>query len=331
MDSYISKEKEKADKNYNPQTAKDGEEFDVIIVGGGAAGYPAAVYSGRFGLKTLVVAGERGGLLKTTHIVENYPGFIRLSGPEIMSHLESHVKDYQVPIIDEWVQSLEKKGKLFIVKTDEHSFKAKTVIMATGTKHKKLGIRGEEELYGKGVSYCATCDGPLFKGKTIGVVGGSDSAAKEALLLSEYGKVYIIYRKETIRPEPINLERVEKKIKEGKIEIINNTNVLEINGDRLISHVILDKPYKNSKELKLGGIFIAIGHVPQSHLAKHIGVKLDEKEEIMINKLSETSIPGFFAAGDVVNTPWKQAIIGAAEGCMAAYSAYEYIGKNFKL
>lgn len=300
----------------------------MIIVGGGAAGYPAAIYAARFSLKTLVIAKERGGLITTTHVVENYPGFVRVSGTELMDKMEEHVKDYDVPIVDGEVIDIQKEGDYFIVKTKEKQYKTKTVVIATGTERRKLGIPGEDEYYGKGVSYCATCDGPLFRDKVIGVVGGSDSAAKEALLLAEYGsRVYIIYRKEKIHPEPINMKRVEEN---EKIEIINNTNVKEVKGEKFITHVLLDRDFDGTNKLELGGLFIEIGHIPQSQLADKLGVKLNDKKEIIIDKLSRTNVPGVFAAGDVADLEWKQAITGAAEGCVAAYSAYEYIsGKKW--
>ncbi len=299
------------------------QEYDFVVVGGGSAGYPAAIYAARFSLKTVVITKERGGLLTTTHVVENYPGFVRLSGPELMQHMEDHVKDYDVPIIDGEVTEIAREGDYFIVKSTEGQYKTKTVLIATGTERRKLDVPGEKEFYGKGVSYCATCDGPLFKSKVLGVVGGSDSAAKEALLLSEYGsKVYIIYRGDQIHPEPINMRRVEEN---EKIEIIPNTNVAEIRGDKFITHVMLDKPWNGSREFRLGGLFIEIGHLPQSALAKKLGVKLNQKGEIITDRLSRTNIPGVYAAGDVADMEWKQAITGAAEGCVAAYSAYEYI------
>src|SRR3989338_5259031 len=247
------------------------QEYDFVVIGGGSAGYPAAIYAARFGLKTIVITKERGGLLTTTHVVENYPGFIRLSGPELMQHMEDHVKDYDVPIVDDEVVDIGKEGDYFIVKARESQYKAKAVLLATGSERRKLNVPGEKEFYGKGVSYCATCDAPLFKGKVIGVVGGSDSAAKEALLLAEYGsKVYIIYRGDEIHPEPINMRRVEEN---EKIEVIPRTNVLEVKGDKFMTHVVLDKPQNGDKNFKLGGLFIEIGHLPQSELAKRLGVK----------------------------------------------------------
>ena len=176
----------------------------------------------------------------------------------------------------------------------------------------------------KGVHYCALCDGPLYKNKIVAIVGGSDSAAKDALLLSEHAKkVYIIYRGEEIHPEPINLQRIKAN---KKIEVINSTNIKEVKGEKFVNSVILDKKYKGKENLELDGVFVAIGHIILSDLAKAIGVKLNEKGEIKINHMtSETNIPGVFAAGDVTDKQFKQLITGVADGCTAAYSAYEHI------
>ena len=186
---------------------------------------------------------------------------------------------------------------------------------------------GQKEFENKGISYCALCDSPLFKNKTVAVVGGSDSAAKDALLLSEHAKkVYIIYRGEEIRPEPINYERIKKN---KKIEIINNANIVEIKGKDFVKSVVLDRNFKGKKNLDVDGVFVAIGHIALSDLAKTLGVKTDEKNEIKINHMtSETNVPGVFAAGDVTDKQFKQLITGVADGCTAAYSAYEFINKK---
>ncbi|GAH35234.1 unnamed protein product, partial [marine sediment metagenome] len=169
------------------------------------------------------------------------------------------------------------------------------------------------------VSYCATCDGSFYKDKTVCVIGGSDSAAKEALFLSQnVKKVYIIYRGEEIRAEPINKKRVEKN---QKIEIIYKTNITEIKGDNTVNSVIFD----NGTEFEVDGVFIEVGSVPNSDIAKHIGIKTNDKDEIIINRKSETNLPGIFAAGDVADAPFKQAITGVAEGVVAAYSAFDYV------
>ena len=310
--------------------------YDFIIIGGGGTGLAAAMYSARMGMKTLLLGFTHGtelpvgGVITTTNVVENYPGFIRLTGQELAKKLEEHARSYElVEIKNEKAGDVKKTKDGFSVKTNKREYFGKTILFATGTKWRKLEVSGSDEFENKGVSYCALCDGPLFKNKTIAVVGGSDSAAKDALLLAEHAKkVYIIYRGNEIHPEPINMKRVKKN---KKIEIINNTNITEVKGDKSVKSVILDKSYKGSKELKLDAIFVAIGHIALSDLAKPLGVKLNKEGEIIIDhKTSETNISGIYAAGDVADKPFKQLITGVAEGCTAAYSAYEYINKKVK-
>lgn len=300
------------------------EEYDLIIVGGGCAGYPAAVYASRFNLKTLVIAKEKGGLITTTHLVENYPGFVSLSGQELADNLEAHVKANNVPIENDIVKSIEKEGKYFIVKTDllEKEYKTKTVILATGTKHRHLDAPGEKEFSGKGVSYCATCDGMFFRNKVVGIVGGSDSAAKEAMVLAQNSSKVYMFIRTYLKAEPINADRIRQN---PKIEIIEGVQVKEICGDNLVTHVVLD----NGKKVDLSGVFIAIGMLPQNDLANSLGVELDKKGEVVIDRLSRTNVEGVFAAGDNTNSEWKQGIVASAEGSVAAYSAYEHIQRNF--
>lgn len=308
------------------------EEYDLIIVGGGCAGYPAAVYAARFNLKTKVITALRGGLITTTHLVENYPGFVSLSGQELADNLQKQVEANNVPIEDDLVKSIEpieEDGKkYFIVKTDyaEKEYKAKAVILATGTKHRHLEVPGEFEFANKGVSYCATCDGMFFKNKTVAIVGGSDSAAKEAMVLSQNcAKVYMLIRSH-LKAEPINADRIRKI---ENVEIIEGIQVKEIHGEQKVTNVTLDKEYNGSTNLDLEGVFIAVGMLPQNELAKNLGVNINSKGEIIISRLSETNVPGVMAAGDVVDTPWKQGVIGSAEGSAAAYSAFEYIQREF--
>jgi len=310
-------------------------EYDFVIIGAGGTGLAAAMYAARLGLKNLVLGYSHGselpvgGIITTTNVVENYPGFIRLTGTELAEEIEKHARSYDlVTIKEEKVEEIKKDKNCFKIKTNKSEYTAKTILFATGTKWKKLpeSVKGSREFENKGVNFCALCDGPLFKDKIVGLVGGSDSAAKDALVLAEHAKkVYIIYRGEQIHPEPINLERVKAN---KKIEIINNTNVVEIKGDQLISSVILDKPYKGKKEFKLQGLFIAIGHIVLSDLAKTLGVETNKKGEVITDKEAKTNLPGVFAAGDVADTPFKQLITGVAEGCIAAYSAYEHITKE---
>ena len=310
------------------------KEYDLIISGAGGAGLAAGMYSARLGLNTLILGYSHGsedsigGVITTTNIVENYPGFIKLTGSEIAKKLEEHAKSYDgIEIKQELVTKVEKQKNCFIVKTEDNEYSGKTILFATGTKWRKLEVPGAIEFENKGVNYCALCDAPLFKNKIVAIIGGSDSAVKDSLVLAEHAKkVYIIYRGEQIHPEPINYERVKTN---KKIEIINNTNVIKVKGNQFVNSVILDKSYKGSKELKLDGVFVAIGHIVLSDLAKQIGVKLNKAGEIIIDhKTSETNIPGVYAAGDVADKPFKQLITGVAEGVTAAYSAFEYITKN---
>ena len=307
--------------------AKKGKDevWDTIIIGSGVTGYAAAMYNGRFLLKTLVIGDLPGGVITTTNEVWNYPGFNFITGLELANKLEEHAKEYKdVTIKMGKASKIEKlsNGGFRVYVNDEH-YLAKTIIFATGTKAKELGVPGEKEFFNMGVHTCALCDGAFYKDKVIGVVGGSDSAAKEALLLTTWGKkVYIIYRGDKIHPEPVNGERVKKN---KKIEIINNTNVTEIKGDKKVTGIVLDKAFNGKKELGLDAVFIEIGHIPLSQLAKDLGVDLNEKGEIKIDRESKTNVEGVYAAGDVVDTIFKQAITGVGEGVTASYSAYQYI------
>lgn len=326
-------ESEKINENEEKNQKDEKNNYDFLILGSGGAGLAAGMYAARLGLKTLILGHSHGselpigGVITTTDIVENYPGFKKIKGIELAKKFEEHAKEYEnVEIKNEEAIEIKKINNLFLIKTKKSEYVSSSILFATGTKWKKLPkeIKGSEEFEGKGISYCALCDGPLFRGKNIAVIGGANSAAKDALVLSEYAKkVYIIYRKEKIRAEPIHLEKIKSK---GNIEIINNTNIIEIKGGELINKVVLDKPYNNKYELDIDGIFVAIGHIILSDLAKSIGVEVNDSGEIIIDhKTSKTNINGIFAAGDVTDKPFKQLITSVADGCTAAYSAYEYI------
>ena len=303
--------------------------YDLIIIGGGIVGFSAAMYARRLGMEVLVIGDAFGGTIMLADVVENWPGIISVSGQRLANLVETHAKDYDIDILQGIVTEIKKEKEIFNISTKDSVFNGKSILFATGTKLKRLGIPGEGNFSGKGVSYCALCDGRLFKGKEVGVVGGSDSAIKEALFLSEHvKKVYVIYRRETVRPEKVTLKKMHERIKEGKIEVINNTNVLEIKGDKLMSSVVLDKKYKGKTELELSGLFIEVGRIPLSELTKNLNVELNEKNEIKINRFSETNVEGVFAAGDVTDMPFKQAITGSAEGIVAAYKAYEFVSKK---
>jgi len=300
--------------------------YDVIIIGGGVSGFAAAMYAGRFELKTLVIGDTLGGVIITTNEVANYPGFKMVTGIELADKIREHALEYKVDVDTAFTTKCEKTKEGFKVSTSEKSYLGKTVILATGTKWRKLKVPGEEDFANKGVHYCALCDGAFYKDKVVALVGGSDSAAKDALVLTQYAKkVFIIYRGKQIHPEPINLRRVEQN---KKIEVINETNVKEIKGEKFVNKLILDKPYKGSEEFAVDAVFIAIGHEPLNELAKQLGVKLNGKGEIIIDRHGFPNVEGVYAAGDIVNTEFKQAITGVAEGVTASFNAYNHLQKR---
>jgi thioredoxin reductase (NADPH) len=293
--------------------------YDLIVLGGGPSAIGCAIYAARFAMDVLVIGKTFGGLIATTHLVENYPAITSISGQGLMDMFKDHMDSLKIPYISDEIRSIEKLDDHFVLHSFFQKFKASSICIATGSQRRKLGIPGEDQFAGRGVSYCATCDGPFYKDKVVGVIGGSDSAAKEALFLAQNSKeVYIIYRGEDIRAEPINKKRV---LENKKIEIIYKTIVVEIKGNNTVKKVIFD----NGKEFEVDGVFIEIGSIPNSGLAKKVGVETNEKGEIIINRKSETNIPGIFAAGDVADAPFKQAITGVSEGVIAAYSAFDYV------
>ncbi|MEM3374027.1 MAG: FAD-dependent oxidoreductase [Candidatus Woesearchaeota archaeon] len=303
-------------------------EYDTIIIGSGVAGLAAGMYAGRLGLKTLIIGDMHGGTITLTHVVENYPGFKSISGQELAEKLKEHALDYKefVDLKDGVVEKIEKDGKKFKVKTSDSIFTGKTIIMATGTKWRELDVEGNDKYKNKGVHFCALCDGFFYRNKITAVVGGGDSAAKDALVLSEHcKKVYILVRGDKFTPEPINLKRVQQT---KNIEVMLNVEVEKILGDEKGVTGVLLKTKNGKQELKIDGLFTAIGHIALSDLAKGL-VELNEKGEIKINRKSETSLPGFYAAGDVTDSHFKQAITGVAEGVIAAHSAYNYVKSNF--
>lgn len=304
--------------------------YDFLIIGAGCAGASAGMYGSRLNLKTAMIAELPGGLITTTHLVENWPGIKSISGPDLASSLVDHATSFGAELINQRVMDVKKavenptEGSQsgYIVKTGSSEYKAKSILFATGTKHRKLNVPGEKEFKNKGVSYCALCDGAFYKGKTVCIVGGGDSAAKEALFLSQHAeKVYILVRGEVLKAEPVNSDRVSKN---DKIEVKFNTEISEILGTEKVENIKL----KSGEIMEMDGVFVAIGHLALSEIAEMLGVELNEKKEIKINRKSETNLPGIFAAGDVTDTGFKQAITGSAEAVTASYYAAEYLGNN---
>lgn len=295
--------------------------YDLIIIGAGAGGLTAALFAVRYKLNTLVLSKDIGGLSLEASKIENYPGFISISGNELMELFRKQVAALGVEIVQEEVIRIDKilTGNSFVVTTEKNSYDAKAIILAIGTKRRKLNVAGEDKFLGKGVSYCANCDAPLFKKKIVAVVGGSDAAAMSALLISEYAKkVYIIYRKSDLRAEPITVEKIKKN---KKIEIIYNANVSKISGKDFVESVLLD----NGKELKIDGLFIEIGTTPSLALTKPLGLNTDSLGYIITNEKMETNVEGVFAVGDIVKKDLRQIITACSDGAIAALSAYKYI------
>jgi thioredoxin reductase (NADPH) len=324
--------KDGKDRKDGKDTKGGKDRFDFGILGAGMTGLAAAMYAARLGLKTLVIgnAGRRsaamdiGGTITLTDVVENYPGFIRLTGEELAKKLEDHARSYDlVEIKNAWVDSVDKEKDTYFIHAGDDVYAVSALLVATGTRHRELDVPGHDELRNKGVQYCALCDGPLYKGKIVAVVGGSDSAAKEALLMAEHAKkVYLIARGRELRAEPINLDRVKRN---KRITVILETNVKRIQGEKKVESVMLDREHDGSKELKLDGVFVAIGQIPLSDLAKDLGAKTNDKGEIVIDRDSRTNVKGLYAAGDVADRDFKQGITGVAEGVVAAYSAFQDI------
>lgn len=291
--------------------------FDILIIGAGPAGLTAAIYSSRYALNIAVISKDTGGLAATAHKICNYPGFKDISGFELMQRIAEQAKDLGVKIFNEEVLEITKKKGIFTVRTNKNEYYSKKVIFSGGMERRKLNVPGEERLYGKGVSYCATCDGGFFKNKVVVVVGGSDAALTSALLLGEFAsKVYIIYRKDSFsRAEPAWIKLVNS---ENKIEKMFNEEVTEILGENKVESIKL----KSGKEIKTDGIFIEIGSEPKLELLKNLNIKL-ERGFVKVNKKQRTSLAGFYSAGDITNNELKQIVTAASHGAIAAFSCFE--------
>jgi thioredoxin reductase (NADPH) len=302
---------------------------DLAIIGAGPAGLSASVYASRYGLINVVIGETAGGLPNETHEIGNWLGTPKINGFEFAQKAVAHARQLGASIIASKVDKIEKdSGDFNLWLGSGEKAEARALLLAMGTKRRRLNISGEKELVGKGVSYCATCDGFFYKGKTVAVAGGGDSAAEAALYLAGIAKqVYLIYRKEKLRAEDLWLKLIEKN---PKIEVIYNTNVKEIKGMSQVEEIILDNPHKNSKSFKLDGIFIEIGLEPNIDLVGELGIGLDEEGHIKIKPDGQTSQAGIWAAGDITtgSNKFKQIITAAAEGAIAARSIQQYLNNN---
>ena len=303
-------------------------KYGVIIIGAGPAGYTAGIYSARARHDTLIISGILpGGQLVNTTDVENYPGFENgIMGPDLMMIWRKQTERMGATIVDDEVVKVDFKNKPFKVYTASTEYQADAVIIGTGANPRKLGLEGEQTFAGKGVSYCATCDGPFFRNLELVVSGGGDSAMEESTFLTKFAtKVHIVHRRKELRASKVMQERA---FNNPKIQFHWNSEIEEINGNEKVQHVILRDIQSNEKtKLEVGGVFVAIGHEPNTKLFQG-QVELDNQGYVVLKDHTETSVPGVFAAGDVHDHRYRQAVTAAGYGCMAAIDVDKYLTEN---
>ena len=303
-------------------------KFDVVIIGAGPSGYTAGIYSSRAGYDTLILSGILpGGQLVNTTEVENYPGFENaIMGPDLMIDMRKQSQKMGTTIIDDEVVDVDFRRKPFKVLTASEEYEGRAVIIATGATPRKMGLEGEETFGGKGVSYCATCDGPFFRNQEIVVVGGGDSAVEEATFLTKFATtVHLVHRRDELRASKVMQERA---LNNEKIKFHWDSAVIDIKGDQKVQQAIL-KNLKTNEEttLDIGGLFVAIGHNPNTGLFKE-QIELDDKGYVVLKNQTHTNIEGIFAAGDVHDRTYRQAVTAAAFGCMAAIDIDKYLTED---
>lgn len=316
--------------------------FDVAIIGLGAAGYTAAIYSARYKLSTLLVGEEEGGMGNTAAEVGNWPGDIEVTGPELMERMKKHALSFsEVTMKMQRVVKVEKlggkkgeeskeggkdKGGAFrLTFADGKTEEAKTVIFATGSNKRHLGVPGEKEFAGKGVSYCATCDGFFFKGKTVAVVGGGDAAVEGAAIVAQVAKqVYLIHRRKEYRAEPYWVNKLREKT---NVTFVLERQVKEIVGDAKVTGLVLDQMFEGTDTLAVDGVFIEVGATPAVELAQQIGCALDERGHLKVDSALQTTVPGAFAAGDVSggSNHFAQFVTAAGEGAVAVSGVFSFL------
>ena len=306
-------------------------EQKLIILGSGPAGYTSAIYAARANLEPTLITGlEVGGQLTTTTEVENWPGdFQDLQGPDLMIRMKKHAEKYNVKIINDHVKKVDFTQSPLKLMGERDSYETKSVIIATGASAKYLGLESEKRFLGKGVSACATCDGFFYKDQEVAVIGGGNTAVEEALYLSNIcTKVHLVHRRDEFRAEKILQDRMFNKVKEGKISLVLNSNLKEVLGDQVVDSIKIENNDGEESIINLDGVFIAIGHKPNTDIFEG---QLEMKDGYIVTKsgfnhgATSTSVPGVFAAGDVADYTYRQAITSAGFGCMAALDAEKYL------
>ena len=308
-----------------------GEIYDVVILGAGPAGMTSAIYAGRYNLKTLVVGKSVGGTANLAGEVENWPGFVG-SGMELMKNVRGQAEKFGAEFLEEEISGVERDGDKFKVSVDDREIVGRSLIVALGSEHRQLNIPGEKEFLGKGVSYCATCDGNFFRGKNVAVIGGADSAAKAALYLADIcEKVYVVYRKHEMRCEPVSLSKI---CETENIEIIYYSVPTSIEGENVVEklRILTDLGIRRTEDggreiervLDVDGVFIEVGALPAVEVVKSLGLEIDG-DYIVCGKDGKTNVDGVFAAGDVTNNFLKQMVTAAGEGAVAGKSVFEFL------
>jgi len=298
--------------------------YDLIIIGAGPAGITAAVYAARKRMKFLVLTGDIGGQAGWSGDIENYTGYQFVTGPELVSKFEEHMRKYSIDFHEnEEVKEIGRSGDSVKVKTAKGEYQAKTVIIASGKVSRELGVPGEKEFKNKGLTYCATCDGPLFSGKDVAVIGGGNSALDAALQMIKIAKtVYVINNTDRLGGDAVMREKVQSA---PNVKVVNGAKVTAVTGIKMVSGISV-RTKSGEESMPVQGIFVEIGLIPNSSFAD--SVEQNENGEIMINCKNETNVPGIFAAGDVTDVSEKQIIIAAGEGSKAALSAFKYINQS---
>jgi len=295
--------------------------YDLIIIGAGPAGITASVYAARKKMDLLVVTKDIGGQAAWSGDIQNYTGYQFISGPDLAAKFEEHMRKFNIALKEnEEVIEVEKKDDIVYVKTNKDLYQAKTTIIASGKRSRELNVPGEKEFKNKGLTYCATCDGPLFSGKDVAVIGGGNSALDATLQLIKIARrIYLINNTSSLGGDAIMREKVESA---KSVTILNNARVTEISGQIMVKGIKIKKHDKD-EVLPVEGVFVEIGLIPNSDFA--IGIEKNQLGEIKVNCRNETNIPGIFAAGDVTDVPEKQIIIAAGEGAKASLSAFHYL------
>jgi len=306
------------------------EQWDLIIIGAGAAGLAAGIYAARSGLKTLIIDEKMaGGTATDAPIMENYPGFPQISGAELSEKMVLHCRKTGATISElETVLALDLKGEKKIVKTARSTYEAAAIIIASGAHYREIGVKGEKEFRGKGVSYCGVCDGPFFKNKRVLVVGGGNAALATALYLSGIAaEVIVAHRRDAFRADEALVKDAASR---KNIKALLSSEIREIQGEKVVNKVVLfDSKAGETKELAVGGVFVQVGEAPNSQIAREAGVEVDEHGCIKVDMFQRTNIAGVYAAGDVTNHPVKQVGTAVGQGITAALEAYGYVRRPY--